>query len=481
MKTAPMDHQVEGRTRLAANKEYYALLCEQGTGKTWMLLADLEDQWKEKAITGALVVAPNGVHSNWVRNEIPKHLEAPCFAVAYRSGAGERRKKLHARTLRQSDELVVLAMHIDALTTKDGFELASRFLKAHRAAMIIDESQRIKNGAALRTKRALLLGEHAVSRRIATGTSVTNAPWDAFSQFEFLAPGKRLLGHSSERAFRAHHAELLPSSHRLIQSLPPRARMYAQIVATDRDGNRKWRNLDQLAERIRAVSYIVKKADCLSLPEKIYTAMTYELSPAQRRLYDTMNDDLRLDVEGGEELEFTQLTKITKLQQIASGFVMVPGGTLSLSDECQARMALLMEAIEDSPGKIAVWAAYRVEIERIMAALAKAGVSAVRYQGGMSQDEMAAAIDAVQLGDTRVFVGNAKKGGTGITLTAVETVIYYSCTYNLEERLQSEDRTHRIGTEHTVRYIDLAAEDTIDERIANALQAKSALLDRIMA
>lgn len=479
MKTLAMPHQTEGLRRLTERPKYYGLFCEQGTGKTWMLLADAEQQWENKQITGLLVIAPKGVHSNWVRLQIPEHLSCDHFAVAYKSGAGAKHKQLVEQCMApRPGQLVVLAMNIDAVGTKDGFAAAKRFLTSHKAMMVVDESHRIKNSAAMCTRRVRLLGELAVSRRIATGTPVTNAPWDAFSQFEFLAPGQGLLGHTSERAFRAAHAELLPSHHPLIQSLPPRARQHAQIVARNPDGTRRWRNLGGLAGRVAAHSYRVTKAECLSLPEKVYSTLTFELSAAQRRIYEVMDKQLRLELDNELTMdEFTALTKVMKLQQITSGFVLHPAtGAMTLSGECQGRLSLLMSIVEDSPGSIIIWAAFREEIDRIGSALEAAGETFVRYQGGMSQDEMAHAVDAFQNGAARVFVGNAKAGGTGITLTAAETVIYYSNTYALGERLQSEDRAHRIGTKHSVRYIDLAAEDTIDEKIAAALQSKGDLL-----
>jgi SNF2 family DNA or RNA helicase len=81
----------------------------------------------------------------------------------------------------------------------------------------------------------------------------------------------------------------------------------------------------------------------------------------------------------------------------------------------------------------------------------------------------------------RFFVANPQAGGTGLTLTAANTAIYFSNSFSLEERLQSEDRCHRIGTKEPVVYIDLVAADTVDERIAAALQSKAATAEEILA
>jgi hypothetical protein len=209
MKTEPMKHQLQGELLLANAPEYYALGAEQGTGKTWMLLNDAERQWRSGRIQALLVLAPKGVHTNWVLRQIPEHLSVKCAAESWISGAGKRHAAKLERLLRwdPEDGLAVLAMNIDAINTKAGFEMARRFLQKFRCMFVVDESHQIKNPQASRTKRVLSLAPFAVSRRIASGTLVPNNPLDLFAQFEFLRSG--LLGTTSYRAFVAQYAELL--------------------------------------------------------------------------------------------------------------------------------------------------------------------------------------------------------------------------------------------------------------------------------
>ena len=82
--------------------------------------------------------------------------------------------------------------------------------------------------------------------------------------------------------------------------------------------------------------------------------------------------------------------------------------------------------------------------------------------------------------DLRFLVGHPKTGGYGLTLTAASTVIYYSNSYDLELRLQSEDRAHRIGQTNKVTYIDLIAPDTVDQKIVGALRDKISIADQIL-
>lgn len=470
MKTSPMRHQVEGVARLASAPEYYALGAEQGTGKTWMLLCDAERQFQENKIDGLFVLAPKGVHVNWVTRQVPEHLSVKHRAEFWVSGAGKK----HARKLEKLFEtpkgtLAILAMNIDAINTVKGEEFAKRFLRHFRTMMVVDESQRIRNPKALRTKRTIRLGRLAYSRRIASGTLVANSPLDLFAQYEFLSTG--LLGTTSFRAFTAEYAETLPPDHYLVKQIKSRAR-YGDplIVRRDEDGNPMFRNLDKLQALIAPHTFRVLKKDCLDLPEKIYTTHFFDLSPAQRRLYDQTKLSMRYERPDGGIDTFTALTLINKLRQVTSGFIVVDGEPTALR-EGKPRMDALKEIVEDNDGPMIIWASFREEIRQIAEMLKEHGV--VQYHGGTSPKEREEAVDDFQSGKARFFIANPAAGGTGLTLTAAKTVVYYSNSFSLEERLQSEDRCHRIGTKHNVVYIDLVARETIDERIASALQRKS--------
>src|SRR5690606_10545046 len=119
---------------LLAAPEFYALGAEQGTGKTWMLLNDAERQFESGNIDALFVIAPKGVHINWVRREIPTHLSVANQTAYWLSGGGKKRRAAVDRLLRQEpgEELLVLTMNVDAVNTKDGFDIASKFLKRFR-------------------------------------------------------------------------------------------------------------------------------------------------------------------------------------------------------------------------------------------------------------------------------------------------------------------------------------------------------------
>ena len=480
MKTQGMKHQLE-YLRRAEGREYYALFMEQGTGKTWSILADAERLYAAGRIDALFVLAPNGVHTNWTRREIPEHLDAACIARAWRSGAGKREaaRMEELFTPREHGGVVplrVLAMNIDALVSDKAFKFAARFLNATRAMIVVDESTRIKNPNATRSERARQLRALAEYARIASGRPNPQSPLDFFGQMEFLRSG--LLGTTSYRAFVAEFAELVsmddPAMKRMVAKNPRTA--FAQIVAKDEDtGAPKFRNLGKLQRMIEPHAYRVLKRDCLDLPPKVYQQAYFDLAPAQRRAYGLMKEECRIVLDG-QETPVRRLGALTKLQQITSGFVLLDGEVHrppQLADN--PRLDALLELVEDDDAPMIVWARFREELRMIADALRKAGRRVVEYHGGVNVADREAAVDAMQSGEADCFVGQPQAGGIGLTLTRAEWTVYYSNDFNLETRIQSEDRNHRKGTTASVRYVDLIARNTIDEAITRSLQRKERL------
>ena len=488
-----MDHQAIGIELLADNPEFYGLGAEQGTGKTWMLLSDIESAAEIDDINAVAVIAPKGVHTNWTRREIPEHMEVPVDCLAWVSGPNMGQKREMARILTPNKirgDLAVLSMNIDAVNTPTGYNYLRRFLRTYDCMFIIDESSRIKSPTAGRTKRLLGLAPMAISRRIASGTMMPNGPPDLFSQMEFLSPSGRLLGTNSYRAFVAEYAEVLPPSHALMKHVIERMekrrggkkihpKAMPQMLATNPDGTTRWKNLDKLQALIKPYVYRVLKKDCLDLPDKIYQTYDFELSKPQMAIYKEAEQQLRYERDTGELDAFNALTKIVKLRQIVSGFIMLDGEATTLMEK-NPRMELFKEIVTDLDGQFIVWACFREEIAQIAKTLEKMGMTAVQYHGGIKTADREAAVDDFQSGRARAFIGQPQSGGIGLTLTAAQTAIYYANDYNSETRLQSEDRCHRIGTKHKVVYIDIIATGTIDERIVAALKRKEDVAKQVL-
>lgn len=481
MKSEPMSHQLEWREFVDNHDPaFLANGCEQGTGKTWMLLDEAERAFIAGEIDAVLVVAPKGVHINWIRRELPQHLSVEARGEYYLSGANKRHaERIENLVTRPSEDLKVFAINIDAVNTQRGRQLAARFLRRHRCMMIVDESQRIKNPAAARTKHVNALGKLAARRRIASGTIVADNPLDVWGQYEFLRPG--LLGTGSYRAFVAEYAELLPASSPIVQEATRNARRGSpQIIRRDAAGRPVYRNLDRLRSMLQPHTFRRTKAECLDLPEKVYTTHYYDLGPKLRRQYNALAEDARWERDNGKLDVFNALTLIGKLRQAAAGFIMVDGEPQKLVDD-NPRIKALNEILQDAEGQVVIWASHRAEIHAIAAELKRQDISSVEYHGGVTSEvDRQAAVDKFQAGEVVVFLANPQAAGVGLTLTAADAVVYYSCDFSLDARVQSEDRAHRIGTTGAVRYIDIAAVNTIDERVAAALQAKRATALEIM-
>jgi len=176
------------------------------------------------------------------------------------------------------------------------------------------------------------------------------------------------------------------------------------------------------------------------------------------------------------ELATTQsvLTQIMRLQEICCGHLKTDDGEIQALDS--NRMSELLDVISEMDGKVIVWASWVYDIEQIEKELAKVyGPRSVRTFYGATpaeeRDEIVAQFQDPD-SDLRFFVANPRTGGYGLTLTAATNMIYYNNQYDLEIRLQSEDRAHRIGQTRHVLYVDLVSPDTMDEKIIKALRDK---------
>jgi SNF2 family DNA or RNA helicase len=486
-----MNHQVVGLEK-CDGKRNFAFLMEQGTGKTWLTLADAERCFLLDKIDALLIVAPNGVHTNWVRREIPTHLSAKNITFAWRGTPSSKKAKdaiermFRTHWTHDDRPLRIFSINVEAINSANGYAIVERFLKAFpRTMMAVDESTRIKNPDAKRSKKVCELGLLAIARRILSGTPLTRAPTDLFMQYNFLKPG--LLGTKSFRAFQAEFSVLLtPDSPQMIaimRKLAGKVRGMPQVVAKDENGIPMFKNLDKLAALIAPHSYRVTKAECLDLPPKVYKVLNFELTPNQRRVYQQIMEEYSyvLNKDGvDEDVSFEAIAARTKLKQVTSGFINIYGEPQLLPPEDNPRMALFKDTIDmilerDESAQIIVWAMFEQELLQIKAHLDSINVNSALYYGKTSKDERERIIDEFQGGQIQVFIGHAAAAGIGITLTAAETAIYYSCSYDNELRMQSEDRNHRIGTKNTVTYYDLVAEDTLDEDIARSLSVKSEL------
>jgi SNF2 family DNA or RNA helicase len=459
-KTKPYDHQRKALTDSWA-AEFYALFMEMGTGKSKVAVDNMALLYEMGKIKAALIVAPKGVYDNWVQGEIPVHLPDRIERRVLRWTPKKTQRyeeDLRDFILDRENHLKVFVMNVEAFSTPRGFEAAQAFLYQNPDnMMIVDESTTIKNRKAQRTKNIVKLRDMSKYRRILTGSPITKSPMDLFSQCDMLS--EKCLGFNSYFAYQARYAN--------VQKRTMGHRSFQQIVG--------YRRLDELSEKLDKFSNRVLKKDCLDLPEKVYIRRNVELTPEQDRLYIQMKKLALAKMETGElATTASVLTQIMRLQQICCGHFQPDDE--DIREIKNNRLSTLMEVVEETQGKVIIWATYTHDILKIQRELAReyGEDSVATYYGATPQDDRQQIVTRFQNASDplRFFVGQPKTGGYGITLTAANTTIYFSNSYDLEIRLQSEDRAHRIGQTNKVTYIDLVSPDTVDEKIREALRNK---------
>jgi len=463
-KTQPYEHQLKALT-MSWDKEYFAYFMEMGTGKSKVLIDNIAMLYDKGKINGALIVAPKGVVGTWYLNQIPDHLpnHIEHKNVLWKPNI-TRKQNLRLKSLFETGtDLHILIMNVEAFSTTKGCEFAKKFLDSHRTLMAVDESTTIKNPDAKRTKNICNLSILSKYRRILTGSPVTKSPLDLYKQCDFLK--EELLGHGSYYTFRTRYAIMKTANF---------GGKSVQIVVG-------YRNLDELSEKLRPFSYRVLKDDCLDLPDKIYMKRTVQLSSEQKKVYEQMKQMALAEMNGKMMSTATVLTQLMRLHQITCGHFTADDG--SIQKIKSNRLDELMDVLEEIEGKVVIWAHYQNDVETIVEHLKKkyGDNSIVDYYGRTRPENRQSNIDKFQKDEgCRFFIGTPATGGYGITLTQASNVIYYSNGYDLEKRMQSEDRAHRIGQKKSVTYVDMIADDTVDEKIVKSLRKKVNIATQIM-
>jgi SNF2 family DNA or RNA helicase len=462
-KTKPFEHQLKA-LEMSWDKKVFAYFMEMGTGKSKVLIDNISMLYDKGKINGALIIAPKGVYKNWFADQIPTHMADHIEKTVVLWESSKNKEAEYKKLFESSDDLQILVMNVEAFSTKKGKTFAWKFLNCHKALMAIDESTTIKNPGAIRTKNIVDLGKHVAYKRILTGSPVTKSPLDLFMQCLFLDPW--LLDQQSYYAFRTRYA--------VCRKINVSGRSVEIVVG--------YRNLGELSEKLKPFSYRCLKDDCLDLPGKTYMKRVITLTPEQKKLYKDMKEKALAVLNGKMVTSATVITQLMRLHQITCGHFKSDDG--DTQDVKSNRLGELTSVLEEVEGKAIIWAHYRHDIESIVKEVKKkhGDNSILTYYGDTSTEDRQKAIEKIQdlSSPVRFLVGTPQTGGYGITLTAASTMIYYSNGYDLEKRQQSEARIDRIGQNKPMTYIDIIAEETIDEKIVKALRTKVNIATEIM-
>ena len=464
-KTKPYKHQEEALFKSFA-RDNYAYFMEMGCGKSKVLIDNMTWLYENKHIDTAIIIAPKGVYMNWKNSEIPSHLpdDVPHKMYIWKSNANKSEKIILEEGVRSRVILRILLVNVEAFATAKVKKYLQAFIHRSNFLLAVDESTTIKNIKAKRTKEILKLGQSAKYKRILTGSPITQSPMDLYSQCYFL--DKDLLGFDSYWSFQGRYA--------IIRQTRIGNHSFQQIVG--------FRNLSELTDKLHRFSYRITKEQALDLPEKIYTTREVNLTSDQIKHYNSMKDSAVALLDGGDMVTAPEvMTRLLRLQQLLCGYLVTDDGeTVEIANH---RIDAMLDTIEEMDGKVIIWSRFRHDIKKIRKALEKdyGSGTVVTYYGDTSQEDRDKAIDRFQNDEgTKFFVGNAQTAGRGLTLTAATNVIYYSNDFNLETRIQSEDRCHRIGQKNNVLYVDLVVPDSIDIHIVKVLQSKITLAGKTL-
>jgi hypothetical protein len=464
-----------------------------GTGKTAEELAE----WGDLATGGEqqdlLVAAPAGSYRNWweTRPSEPSQLDvhlAPelrerVAVMAWVSGAGKQHLAKLARFLEIRDRPRALFVNVEALgVVERARELVLQYLAARRCRWLIDESTRVRTPDALRTDWIVRAGALARARVIMSGLPAPRSPLDLFSQFEFL--DWRILGHRSFFTFRARYARMEQRVTGVtFTKAGKRVLRKAWVVGRDKDDREEYRNLPELRERIAPWHHRVLAEDVLGLPPMLPPQRReVELTDEQRRVYEELRTQATAELDSGEHVNAERrVTQVLRLHQVTCGHVTTEGG--SVRELKSNRPRELLELLEEFSGKAAIWFCYEAGLLASAEMLRRefGPQSVACYWGGnratRGEEESRWKSD----GACRFMLATQASGGVGNNWQVGRLGVYFSNSWDLEHRDQSERRLWRQGQTGTVGMVDLVAPSTVDERILEVLRYRRELGGELMS
>ena len=478
--------------------EFFGLYMEQGTGKTRVAADKAGRHFALGQITGLLVVTFKGVHRQWAEQQLPEHFGTiNGFKMEFDAVIWDK-KSIKWKAV-PKHKLAVFCMTFSGVSTGIGKQAVEHFCKMHAGALmtVVDESHAIKTYDSIRTENCISIGLVSRFRLAMTGTPIPARLEDEWSQSMFLS--ESIFGHRFVSTFRSEFVRDSDKDY-------------------DPSIDDEPAHVTKFKRKMAPHTFRVTKDEALDLPPKIKEQYTFELNPKARKAYTDLKKNFLVDMAelahfdapgDGKELDEHEQNEIIaairarrpdavtvqnaavllmRLQQITCGLLVGEKDETTgvayeevIGTERLDALAELLTSKCAEDGKIAIWARFTRDLEMINEYIAKNKLGkAVLYHGGIQKfDENRRLF--MEDPSVRFFLGNVAKGGAGLNLQgACRTVIYYSNSFNSVDRWQSEDRFHRIGTTHPVRYFDLVAKLTVDNALLKNLQDKASFAEVVL-
>lgn len=443
-----------------------ALLMDMGTGKTLSTVAITGRRFLDGRIKRVLIIAPTSVCAVWPQ-EYAKFGDFPSRVALLLGDHAQRVRQLRwlcapVPTGMEEPLRVAVINYESAWRLTDG---KTDHLQEYRADMVVcDESQRIKSPTAKQSKAVWKLGDLARYRMILSGTPIQKDTRDIWSQYRFLDP------------------TVFPMSYGSFQS------RYAIMGGFEGRQYIGARNVEELTRKTHECGFRVKKEECLDLPPKTFEDCPVELDVKTRQLYRTLQKQSIAELENGGEVTANHvLVRMLRLQQLTGGFLVDDAGERHQVNT--AKLDALRDIVEslvlDEGKKLIIFSRFLAEMDAIQEMvgpmLRKERLSMVRIDGSVKAKERGGIVTRFQTDPAcRVFLGELDACAEGLTLTAAQTVVYYSVNWNYAKYQQSADRVHRIGQTGTCTYIHLVVPNTIDSKIMMALKTKEDLAKSVV-
>lgn len=423
----PMPYQKTGLSFLESMGGNGFIADEPGLGKTMQALSYLA---LHPDMRPAVVVCPASLKLNWQR-EAEMWLET-----------GEHIEVINGGKIKALSGNIVII----------NYDILSKQLPVLTGyapqVLIFDESHSIKNPKSVRSKAATKLARHVPHKILLTGTPVLNRPSELWNQLSILDPKT----YSKSKFFKWHR-----------RYCDAKQLHFGEKTVWDFSGAS---HLDELAESLKGIMIRRTKAEVLpELPDK--TRQTLIVPIDNRSEYNHAEKDFlswikeqkgQVAAERASSVE--QLSMVEALRQIA------------IQGKMKSAFTWICDFLETGE-KLVVFATHRATVDALMTEFSKV---AVRLDGGMCAEEKQLSVDRFQEDDEiRLFVGNIQAAGVGITLTAASNILFVEMGWTPSLHEQAEDRTHRIGQKNAVNIYYMIAEDTIDEKIVNMLEAKGGI------
>ena len=467
--TKPFKHQIDA-LNFALKRKQFALFMEQGTGKTKVMLDYAGTLFEEDIVDSIIVIAPKGVHRQWIEGETPKHLGCSYQAFYWQGKVQFVHKLEHA--------LSIFSFNYDALRTKAAQQQIELILNEFEfPILIMDESHKVKSSSSQRWKSLKQhLADKIEIKASLTGTPIAKNLVDEWAQLYLV--NKDIIGLEKKQHFIDE---------------------YSPTVSRSRDGvigpMVRSRNIERFKELTREHVFRLKKTE-LGLAEKTYSTWYFDMSIRQAEMYYKTLQSLLLslrelqndpsEVASNDIIRMNHyFVRMQKLQQISNGWINDSSGKPVdlLSVSANPRINALIECVESKNGEqVIIWCRYNHDVSTISKALDMHSISHVWIDQRVKPNDIELNLKSFMESEVQVMITTPAKLGTGYNLQVGGCLnsIYYSNSENSIDRWQSEDRIHRIGTKGICNYTDIIGHNTRDLQILKNLQGKKNLADYVL-